>query len=68
VFSNKLDCQFKRASFNFDGRYVAASSDSNFIDIYNARDGGQSFRLKCSYAQEVLSWHPKRNILAYVDE
>jgi hypothetical protein len=47
---------------------VATSSDSNFIDIYNARDGGQAFKVKCSFNQEILGWHPKRNILAYIDE
>lgn len=67
VFSNKTDSPFKRVSFNHDGRYVAASSDSSFIDIYNAKEGGQSFKIKCSYTQEVLSWHPKRNVLAYID-
>jgi hypothetical protein len=47
---------------------VAASSESNFIDIYNAKDGGHAFKLKCCFSQELLSWHPKRSILAYIDE
>ena len=47
---------------------MAASSDSHFIDIFNAERGGQAYKIKCSGSQEMLSWHPKKMILAYLDE
>jgi WD40 repeat protein len=68
VFSHKTDSPFRRVSFSPDNKFVATSSESNYIDIYNAIDGGQAFKVKCCFSQELLSWHPKRNILAYIDE
>jgi len=55
-------------SFSCDGKYVAGSCDSNSIEIYNLENGGQAHRIKCSQSQEMLSWHPKRMVLAYLDE
>ena len=51
MFHNKSDCAFKRVSLSCDGRYAAASSDSNYIDIFNIEKGGSSFRIKCSVSQ-----------------
>lgn len=47
---------------------MAASSEGNFIDILNVERGGIAWRLKSSNAQEVLAWHPKKMLLAYIDE
>ena len=53
---------------NHNGRYIAASSDANCIDIFNADQGGLAWRIKTSMSQEVLAWHPQKMVLAYIDE
>lgn len=68
VFHNKSDSSFKRVSISCDGKYLAASSDSNCIDIFNAEKGGSAWKIKCSTSQETLSWHPSKMVLAYIDE
>ena len=37
------------------------------INIFNAKRGGESFRIECRINQRSVAWSPNRNILAYVD-
>jgi hypothetical protein len=68
VFNNKSDGAYRRVSFSSNRKYVAASSEGSYIDIFNVERGGQAYKLKSSSTQEVLAWHPKRMMLAYIDE
>lgn len=68
VYSSRSDAAFRRVSMHPEGNYFAASCDSNSIDVFNSERGGQSYRIKCSQNQEALQWHPKRLVLAYIDE
>ena len=58
---------YRKVCFNNDGKYLAASSDATCIDIFNVAKGGQAYRIKTSPSQEILSWHPKKMLLAYID-
>jgi hypothetical protein len=68
VFGNKSDSSYRRVSFSCEGTYLAASSEANSIDIFNAEKGGLAFKVKSSTSQEVIGWHPKKMVLAYLDE
>jgi len=39
-YSNKSDSATKKASFSFDGNYLAVGSEGSYIDIYNVKYGG----------------------------
>ncbi len=44
-YSNKMDNSYQKVSFSHNGKYLAASSDGNCIDIFNVQYGGWAYKL-----------------------
>ena len=66
-YSNKNDCEYKKSSFSFDGKYLAVTSQDPYIELFNIEKGGLSYRIKTGSGMENVNWHPKKMVLAYTE-
>ena len=57
-------------SISHNSRFMAVCSDEAYIDIYNVDNGCHSYRLKKESipAQGQVKWHPRKMILASINE
>ena len=62
---SRLEKPVRALSFSHDGRFIAAGSQDQFIDISLAHTGEQAVRLDTHAELNSLAWNPRHLLLAY---
>nr|ODN94924.1 hypothetical protein L204_04264 [Cryptococcus depauperatus CBS 7855] len=55
----------RHTAFSYDGEYIAVGGDDLFIAILSVYTGQVITKISLPAAVNALSWHPKKNTLAY---
>jgi THO complex subunit 3 len=65
---NKENYQIRDLSFSHDGKFIAVAAEDKKLDIYDVHGDSAAYTIECNSAQLVVSWNPKKYLLAYTLE
>ena len=65
---SRLEWPVRTISFNHDGKLLASGSEDLVIDISHVTTGDKITTISCNAFPFCVSWHPTRNILAFVTD
>lgn len=64
-----MDGPVRSVSFSFDGHYLVGGSEEGLgLDVAHVESGEYMYRVATNRAAPLVSWHPSRYVLAYVEE
>lgn len=65
----QMEGPVKSLSFSFDGHYLVGGSDDGLnLDIAHVDSGEYQHKVITNRPAPLVSWHPSRYVLAYVEE
>ncbi|PVU88250.1 hypothetical protein BB561_005956 [Smittium simulii] len=65
---DELEYPVRTLGFCHDGRFVASSSEDKLINIYDLHTNTLAHSIKVSSVMNVISWHPKKYIIAFAGD